>query len=117
MTLYWDTPWAGIRTRISAGRYLAGDVGATLRLSRRFRNGFEAGVFATKTNVSAEEFGEGSFDKGVFLSFPVGAANSRLRGGDVDFQFRFLSRDGGQMVDHGRNLYPLVYVDWEDRTP
>ena len=43
---------------------LAGDKGVTLDLSRRFKSGFTMGVFATKTNLSAEEFGEGSFDKG-----------------------------------------------------
>ena len=27
------------------------------------------GAYATKTDVSAEEFGEGSFDKGIFFQF------------------------------------------------
>ena len=41
------------------GKYLAGDKGLTLDLSRRYNSGFVVGVFATKTNLSAEEFGEG----------------------------------------------------------
>ena len=55
---------------MSAGRYLAKDIGVTLDVSRVFKNGVTVGAFATKTNVSAAEFGEGSFDKGVYLSIP-----------------------------------------------
>ena len=40
------------------GKYLAGDRGITLDLSRRYDTGFVVGVFATKTNLSSEEFGE-----------------------------------------------------------
>ena len=29
------------------------------------------GVFATFTDVSREEFGEGSFDKGIFFNIPI----------------------------------------------
>ena len=52
--------------KISAGEYLAGDVGSTIEFSRIFRNGLQFSVFATFTNVSTEQFGEGSFDKGIF---------------------------------------------------
>ena len=55
--------------RISAGEYLAGDVGYTLDLSRSFYNGVQFGVFATFTDVTTEQFGEGSFDKGVISIF------------------------------------------------
>ncbi len=53
------------------GKYLAGDRGITLDLSRRYDTGFVVGVFATKTNLSSEEFGEGSFDKGFYFSIPT----------------------------------------------
>ena len=55
--------------KFSAGEYLAGDVGYTIELSRSFYNGVQFGVFATFTDVTAEQFGEGSFDKGVFFLF------------------------------------------------
>ena len=29
------------------------------------------GAFATKTDISAYEFGEGSFDKGIYFSIPL----------------------------------------------
>ena len=33
----------------------------------RFRNGAEMGAYASFTDVSFDEYGEGSFDKGVFF--------------------------------------------------
>ena len=41
----------GISSGVSIGKYLAGDKGITLDLSRRFKSGFTLGVFATKTNL------------------------------------------------------------------
>src|SRR5690606_7684278 len=71
-TLYYDL---GVERRVhvaaSAGRYLAGDWGVTLDVARVFRNGVTMGAFATKTNISSAEFGEGSFDKGIYLRVPM----------------------------------------------
>ena len=55
--LYYDFP-SKISGQLLIGKYLAGDKGATLDLSKRFESGFALGIFATKTNLSAEEFGE-----------------------------------------------------------
>ena len=52
--------------KLSAGEYLAGDIGSTVEFSRSLSNGLEFGAFATFTDVSFEQFGEGSFDKGIF---------------------------------------------------
>lgn len=52
----------GFLGQIDAGRYLAGDVGATLSLDREFGSGVKVRAFATFTSASAAEFGEGSFD-------------------------------------------------------
>jgi hypothetical protein len=57
---------------VHAGRYLAGDWGATFEVMRRFDSGIEIGVFATFTDVPFETFGEGSFDKGLILRIPLG---------------------------------------------
>ena len=53
------------------GRYLAGDDGITIDFSKRFKNGFKLGAFATFTDVSSEDFGEGSFDKGIYVAIPL----------------------------------------------
>ncbi|MEN8719285.1 MAG: YjbH domain-containing protein [Oceanococcaceae bacterium] len=118
LTLYWRTPWLGINVETSFGQYLAGDVGMTFKTSRRFPNGFEVGAFFSQTNVSAEDFGEGSFDKGVFMSVPITAMDRNVRGSSaVNFNYRFLTRDGGQKVDSGRPLYPLVEVNHREMAP
>ena len=98
VTAYWETPWQGMLAALSVGQYLAGDKGATLKLTRTFDNGAAMGVFATKTNISAAQFGEGSFNKGVFWSIPFDAfmtSSSRLR---ATFNWVPLTRDGGAML-------------------
>lgn len=55
----------GFEGQIDAGRYLAGDIGATFAVSRTFNNGWKVGGFVTLTDVPFSDFGEGSFDKGI----------------------------------------------------
>ncbi|MEJ2176263.1 MAG: YjbH domain-containing protein, partial [bacterium] len=106
--LYWDTGWNGVQANIYAGRYLAKDWGATLELYREFKNGVRFGAFATKTDVSAEEFGEGSFDKGVYLRIPFDAMLTRSSSGAGNFVWRPLTRDGGAMLNRAVRLYGLT---------
>lgn len=94
--------------QIDAGRYLAGDYGATLSLQRVFANGWRVGAFATFTDVSAEEYGEGSFDKGITLTIPLGWAINRSTKSEADFTMRPLTRDGGQMLNVPGRLYDIV---------
>lgn len=98
----------GFRGRVDAGKYLAGDVGATVEISREFANGWEVGAFATKTDLSADEFGEGSFDKGISISIPLawgtGQPSLRTVGGTLSS----LNRDGGQRLSVQGRLYDTV---------
>jgi hypothetical protein len=98
LTWYQTLPFKGIEGSLSIGRYLAKDVGATLTLSRNFENGVQVGAWATKTDISAEEFGEGAFDKGFFVVIPFDlftTSPTKSRGG---IAFRPLTRDGGAKV-------------------
>ena len=95
LNLYWDTGWEDVMLKAHAGQYLAGDRGLTLDVSRRFANGVEVGAFATKTNVSSSQFGEGSFDKGLFVRVPFDAMLPRSSNGKAQFTWRPLTRDGG----------------------
>ena len=98
----------GIAAELAVGKYLAGDKGATVTLSREFANGWRVGAWVTKTDMSAEDFGEGSFDKGVTLSIPLGWGTGqpslRRVGGDI----RSLSRDGGSRLRVPGRLYDKV---------
>ncbi len=84
--------------QVKAGRYLAKDWGATFQLARTFKSGISVGAFATFTDVSAREFGEGRFDKGLFLSIPLDILYIRNVRSGVGILWRPLIRDGGQMV-------------------
>lgn len=107
-TMYWDTGWEDVQANISAGRYLAKDIGATLEVSRVFKNGVRIGAFATKTNVSTAQFGEGSFDKGVYVSIPFDAMLTRSTNTVGNFVWKPLTRDGGAKLAHGPSLYGLT---------
>jgi hypothetical protein len=105
LTAYWSTPIQGVQTSISVGQYLAGDVGATWSVSRVFANGSTMGAFVTKTNMSTREFGEGSFDKGIYWSIPLEAFLTSPSRFIANFSWRPLTRDGGAMVNRPVNLY------------
>jgi hypothetical protein len=115
LTAYVDLPYAGLALQVSAGRYLAGDEGGTVELSRRFDSGVVAGIFATKTNVSSEDFGEGNFDKGIFLVLPLDLFFAKSTRKAVPLVFRPLTRDGGQKVRDGNALYGLTESGSLDR--
>ena len=63
-------PKNDIRFKLSVGEYLAGDVGYTFTGSKNFSNGVEFSAFFSRTDVSKELFGEGSFDKGIIVRIP-----------------------------------------------
>ncbi len=105
--VYYDFP-SGVSAQILAGKYLAGDVGATLDLSRRFGTGFILGVFATKTNLSSEEFGEGSFDKGFYFSIPTKLFYTDYRRGNITFGLHPLTKDGGAILVHHHSLHGIL---------
>jgi len=106
--LYYQLPFYDITAQLSIGQYLAGDRGATLTLSRRFESGAEFGVFATKTNISAAEFGEGSFDKGAYITVPFDLLSYFSNRSFIGIGWRPLTRDGGQRLHQSKRLYPIV---------
>ncbi len=114
-TLYWDTGWNDVQAKLSVGRYLAKDIGATVDLSRVFDNGVRFGAFFSKTNVSAEKFGEGSFDKGVYLSVPFDAFLTRSSNTTASVVWKPLTRDGGAKLNRSVELYDLTSAR-DDRT-
>lgn len=83
------------QVQVDMGRYLAGDYGATLSVDREFDNGWRIGAFATLTDVSAEEFGEGSFDKGIRLQIPLAWFTGTPSRSDYSALVRPIMRDGG----------------------
>ncbi len=99
----------GIESNISYGRYLAKDVGFTFDLGRRTRSGFKAGIYFTRTNVSAATFGEGSFDKGFYFQVPMDLFSTGYSGNYSTFKLSPLTRDGGAKLIHDKDLKGLIY--------
>ncbi len=108
VSAYWDTGWQNVVAQVSAGRYLAGDKGVTLDLSRVFANGTRMGLWATKTNVPAAQFGEGSFDKGFYVSIPFEALLTGWTSQTFTVDWQPLLRDGGARLRRGVTLWGLT---------
>ncbi len=107
LSAYYDFG-TGIYGQIDAGRYLAGDAGATFTLAREFNNGWQVSAFATFTDASAEEFGEGSFDKGIVLRIPTSWVAGQADRSSFNLDLRPIQRNGGARVIVGDRLYPKV---------
>lgn len=98
----------GFHGQVDAGRYLAGDWGATVALDREFANGWKIGAYATFTDVSFGDFGEGSFDKGLRFEVPLDHFLGRPTGKTYKATLQPLSRDGGARVQVDGRLYERV---------
>jgi hypothetical protein len=115
-------PKSGLMARLSHGKYLAGDRGFTFDFSRRTNSGFVAGIFLTRTNVSAEDFGEGSFDKGFYFQIPFNLFSSKYSRENFNFKYKPMTRDGGQKLEYQNDLvglihnaaYSEIYKDWNE---
>lgn len=107
-TLYWQTGFEGVLAQISAGRYLARDWGGTLDLSRQFHNGVRFGAWATLTTANKEAYGEGSFDKGIYVSIPFDELMSSSTMRRTNLSWDPLTRDGGARLNHDYSLYDLT---------
>ena len=93
---------------INAGRYLAGDWGATTTISRKFGSGWEVGGYATLTDVPFETFGEGSFDKAIYFTVPIDWIISKPDKTKRRLTIRPITRDGGANLASSRQLYKYI---------
>ena len=93
-TVYYEFPsdWTA---QLDAGKYLAGDYGATFSLSRTFNNGWEIGAYATLTDVEFSTYGEGSFDKAITLRIPMSWFTGKKSQADIKAVIRPITGDGG----------------------
>ena len=87
--------------KLSYGEYLAGDVGTTIEFSRTYENGMNFGVFASFTDVTSEQFGEGTFDKGIFFNIPI-------YGNLINYTWRPLTKDPGAKLIRRNTLHGLL---------
>ena len=98
----------GFHAQVDAGRYLAGDWGATFRLQREFNNNVKIGGYFTLTDVPFDDFGEGSFDKGIEIEFPLSWFSGKPSRLTVQETIQPLLRDGGARLHVDNRLYDLT---------
>lgn len=93
---------------VSVGRYLARDWGTTIDISREFTNGVKFGGWVTRTTASKEEFGEGSFDKGIYISIPFDEMMAVSTTSRASITWAPLTRDGGAMLHRQYSLHTMT---------
>jgi opacity protein-like surface antigen len=87
------------------GKFLAQDNGLQLNVEHKFRSGVIVGAYAAKTNVSSREYGEGSFTKGFYISFPIDLLQAEHSPNRGYINWAPLTRDGGQMLNRNVQLF------------
>lgn len=98
----------GYHGRLDVGRYLAGDWGTTVSVDREFNNGWRIGAYATVTDVPFDDFGEGSFDKGIRITVPSAWFAGTPTTETNDFVIQSLTRDGGAKLSVDGRLYDRI---------
>jgi hypothetical protein len=115
INLYYKEPIYRVLFHIKGGRYLAEDSGFTFNVSREFKSGLNLGVFFSLTDISKEEFGEGSFDKGFYFNIPIQVFFDQYSRGQSGFGLRPLTRDGAQSMVHAQPLWSTSYQAHKDQ--
>lgn len=108
-TLYHYFTPLRMTSKISYGKYLARDEGFTFDFSRSTQSGTTFGVYWTLTNIDADLFGEGSFDKGFYFQVPLHLLSSKQDTNIFNFGLSPLTRDGGARLVDEFDLWGLTY--------
>ena len=105
---YYYSKNLGVQVHAKAGRFLAKDSGIKIDLSKIFTSGLRMGIFATITDISKEEFGEGSFDKGFYFFVPIESFFGAYSKGYTGFGLRPITRDGGADLNTQYSLWNVT---------
>lgn len=111
LTGYYMPQWGFLDNtllKISAGQFLGGDKGARFDFSKQFKSGVIAGAYASFTNLSAEEYGEGSYTKGFYISIPFDIMTVKPSANRAQISWQPLTRDGGQMLGKQNHLFEIT---------
>ena len=95
-------------TQVDLGRYLAGDWGGKVTLSREYNNGVLVSAYVSQTDVSYEDYGDGSYNKGVRVSIPLDFLTGSPSRKEYGATFRTRVGDGGAMLNVDGRLYDVV---------
>lgn len=108
-SVYWQPSFLpDMQLTLNTGQFLAKDKGVNLDLAKRFDSGIIVGAYAAFTNVSAQEYGEGSFTKGFYISIPFDLFSFTSAKGRGRIPWVPIGRDGGQMLNRPIQLRALT---------
>ena len=111
LSIYYQPQWSFLEDtmfRVDMGKFLATDVGARFDFSKQYKSGVIVGAYASKTNMSAKDFGEGSFTKGFYLSIPFDTISLKPTNSRGYLNWQPITRDGGQMLGKRNSLYGIT---------
>lgn len=108
-SVYWQPDfWEDVQISANIGQFLAKDKGINLEFARRFDSGVVVGAYAAITEIPPEEYGEGSFTKGFYLSIPFDIFSLRPSRSRGRIPWVPIARDGGQPLSRPMNLYDVL---------
>lgn len=107
LSAYYDIG-RGFQAQVDVGRYLAGDYGATFALDREYENGWKVGAYFSLTDMPFDQFGEGSFDKGIRITVPYDYFTGTPTQKKTSTVLQSLARDGGARVQVDGRLFETV---------
>ena len=102
-------PFQKLFFKISAGEYLAGDKRSYTFEAKEdliLMCGIEFSAFFSKTNVSSELYGEGSFDKGIRLKIPFSLFGESLSLGN--YEWRPLTKDPAALLIRSSSIEDII---------
>jgi hypothetical protein len=108
VTGYYTPQWdflSDTLLKVGVGKFLAGDIGTRIDFSKQFKSGVIAGAFVSLTDMTTEEYGEGSYTKGFYVSVPFDLVTVKPNSGRAGFTWLPITRDGGQVLNKQYNLF------------
>ncbi|TKG00544.1 YjbH domain-containing protein [Vibrio sp. F13] len=108
ITGYYTPQWdflSGTLLKVGVGKFLAGDIGTRVDFSKQFKSGVIAGAFVSLTDMTNEEYGEGSYTKGFYVSIPFDLVTVKPSSSRAGFTWLPITRDGGQVLNKQYNLF------------
>ncbi|MEC7940019.1 MAG: YjbH domain-containing protein [Pseudomonadota bacterium] len=108
ITGYYTPQWdflSDTLLQVGVGKFLAGDIGTRVDFSKQFKSGVIAGAFVSLTDMTTEEYGEGSYNKGFYVSIPFDLMTVKPSSSRAGFTWLPITRDGGQVLNKQYNLF------------
>lgn len=111
VNLYYMPEWEFLRNtkfKVGMGQFLGQDKGIRADASKQFDSGVIAGAYVSYSDLTADEFGEGSYTKGFYISFPLDILTVKPSRNRSTFSWQPITRDGGQTLNRKYELFEVT---------